>query len=113
MFQASLRTPLSPGLGPRNLFCLGREGEAGDDDFPSFVDHPDGVVLAFLFLPEGTRAGHRKFETSRQPENVDSFAALALQPAQANVWMRSVRERLTQLGLPVHEVEDVISEPNF
>ena len=43
-------------------------------------------------------------------EYVDNFAALALQPAHANVWMRSVQERLTQLGLPVHEVEEATPE---
>ena len=43
-------------------------------------------------------------------EYVGNFAAPALQPAQANVWMRSVQGRLTQLGLQRHEVEDATPE---
>ena len=46
-------------------------------------------------------------------EYVDNFAALALQPAQANSWMISVQARLTELGLPVHEVEDATPETNL
>ena len=43
-------------------------------------------------------------------EYVDNFAALALEPERANSWMRSVRKRLMQLGLPVHDVEEATSD---
>ena len=43
-------------------------------------------------------------------EYVDNFAALALQLAQANGWTRSVPEKLKQLGLPMHELEDATPE---
>ena len=49
-------------------------------------------------------------ESGAHTEYVDNFAALALEPERANSWMRSVKRRLIQLGLPVHDVEDATTD---